>query len=111
VVDRLTIVFRALVPGATLVPTGFGTFGPGQDAETLEPQIMLMPLAAFDAAGNRIGYGAGHYDRAIARLRENGRNPRLVGCAFSVQEVDLVPADPHDIRMHAVLTENGYRAF
>ncbi len=111
VIDRQTIMFRALIPGAALMPTGFGTFGPGPDAEMLEPQIMLMPLAAFDAAGNRIGYGAGHYDRAIARLREKGRDPRLVGCAFSVQEVDLVPADPHDIRMNAVLTESGYREF
>ncbi|MCU0790628.1 MAG: 5-formyltetrahydrofolate cyclo-ligase [Nitratireductor sp.] len=111
VVDRQTIVFRALVPGAPLEPTGFGTAGPGPDAEMLEPQIMLMPLAAFDAQGNRIGYGAGHYDRAISRLRENGRSPRLIGCAFSVQEVDLVPAEPHDIRMDAVLTEKGYREF
>jgi 5-formyltetrahydrofolate cyclo-ligase len=111
VVDRQTIAFRALVPGAPLVPTGFGTAGPGPDAEMLEPQIMLMPLAAFDAQGNRIGYGAGHYDRAISRLRENGRSPRLIGCAFSVQEVDLVPAEPHDIRMDAVLTEKGYREF
>ncbi len=111
VIDRQTIVFRALIPGAPLAPTGFGTFGPGPDAEMLEPQIILMPLAAYDAAGNRIGYGAGHYDRAIARLHENGRDPRLVGCAFSVQEVDLVPAGAHDIRMHAVLTECGYREF
>jgi 5-formyltetrahydrofolate cyclo-ligase len=111
VVDRQTIVFRALVPGAPLVPTGFGTAGPGPDAEMLEPQIMLMPLAAFDATGNRIGYGAGYYDRAIALLREKGRMPRLIGCAFSIQEVDLVPAEPHDIRMDAVLTESGYREF
>jgi 5-formyltetrahydrofolate cyclo-ligase len=111
VIDRQTIVFRALVPGAALVPTGFGTFGPGPEAEMLVPQIMLMPLAAFDATGNRIGYGAGHYDRAIARLKEKGLQPRLIGCGFSVQEVDLVPAEPHDIRMHAVLTEQGYRKF
>ncbi len=78
VIDRQTIVFRALIPGAALVPTGFGTFGPGPDAEMLEPQIMLMPLAAYDPAGNRIGYGAGHYDRAIARLQ--GKRPRPAPC-------------------------------
>jgi 5-formyltetrahydrofolate cyclo-ligase len=111
VLDKQTIVFRALVQGAELVPTGFGTAGPGPSAEILEPDVMLVPLAAFDAAGHRIGYGAGFYDRAIARLHAAGRTPRLIGCAFSMQEVDLVPAQAHDIRMDAVLTEKGYRVF
>ena len=111
VVDRQTIEFRELVRGAELVRTGFGTAGPGADAAVLDPQLLLMPLSVFDRYGNRIGYGAGHYDRAIARLREKEMAPRLVGCAFSLQEVDLVPAEPHDIRMHAIVTEKGYRSF
>ncbi len=57
----------------------------------LDPSIMLVPLAAFDERGHRIGYGAGHYDRAIARLTRSGRAPRLVGIAFDCQEVPLVP--------------------
>jgi 5-formyltetrahydrofolate cyclo-ligase len=111
VVDRQTIEFRELVRGAELVRTGFGTSGPGPDAAVLDPHLLLMPLSVFDGHGNRIGYGAGHYDRAIARLRARGHSPRLVGCAFSLQEVDLVPAEPHDIRMQAVVTEKGYRIF
>jgi len=109
VLDRETIIFRDLVRGAELVDTGFGTAGPGPEAEVLDPGLLLVPLSAFDAAGNRIGYGAGHYDRAIARLRAKGMTPRLVGIAFACQEVDVVPAEPHDVPLDAILTEDGLR--
>ncbi len=111
VIDRETIVFRELVAGAELIDTGFGTRGPGPDAAVLDPDLLLVPLSAFDADGNRIGYGAGHYDRAIARLREKGRHPRLIGIAFDCQEVAEVPYEAHDVRLEAVLTESGLRRF
>jgi 5-formyltetrahydrofolate cyclo-ligase len=111
VMDKETIVFRDLVAGADLVDTGFGTRGPGPGAEVLDPDLLLVPLSAFDAKGNRIGYGAGHYDRAIARLREKGRHPRLIGIAFDCQEVAEVPDEAHDVRLEAVLTESGLRTF
>lgn len=111
VLDRETIVFRELVRGAPLVHTGFGTTGPGPEAALLDPDILLVPLSAFDAAGHRIGYGAGHYDRAIDRLRAKGRQPRLIGVAFGCQEVQTVPAEPHDVALDAVLTESGFRIF
>lgn len=111
VIDRETIVFRELVAGAELIDTGFGTRGPGPDAAVLDPDLLLVPLSAFDAEGNRIGYGAGHYDRAIARLREKGRHPRLIGIAFDCQEVAEVPYEAHDVRLDAVLTESGLRRF
>jgi 5-formyltetrahydrofolate cyclo-ligase len=90
---------------------GFGTSGPGRDAAVLDPQLMLVPLAAFDAAGNRIGYGAGHYDRAIARLHARGMFPRLIGLAFDCQRVETVPAEPHDAPLGEILTESGLRQF
>ncbi|MDQ0419025.1 5-formyltetrahydrofolate cyclo-ligase [Peteryoungia aggregata LMG 23059] len=111
VIDRETIVFRELVTGAELVDTGFGTRGPGPDAAVVDPDLLLVPLSAFDGQGNRIGYGAGHYDRAIARLREKGRHPRLIGIAFDCQEVAEVPNEAHDVRLEAVLTESGLRTF
>jgi 5-formyltetrahydrofolate cyclo-ligase len=111
VIDRHTIVFRELVAGAPLADTGFGTMGPGPEAEIVDPDLMLVPLSAFDASGHRIGYGAGHYDRAIAGLLEKGRRPVLVGIAFDCQEVDLVPAEPHDVGLDAILTESGLRPF
>lgn len=111
VLDRQTIAFRELVAGAELVDTGFGTRGPGPDAAVLDPEILLVPLSAFDREGHRIGYGAGHYDRAIARLRQKGLDPRLIGIAFDCQEVAEVPAEAHDVRLEAILTESGLKTF
>jgi 5-formyltetrahydrofolate cyclo-ligase len=105
--DKTTIIFRELVRGAPLVDTGFGTRGPGPEAAVLDPEILIMPLSAFDKKGGRIGYGAGHYDRAIARLIEKGMVPRLVGFAFSMQEVETVPVESHDQPLEAVITEAG----
>lgn len=111
VLDRETIVFRAFETDTPLVKTGFGTTGPGEDAEVLDPDILLVPLSVFDGKGQRVGYGAGHYDRAIARLHARGRQPVLIGVAFDCQEVLSVPAEPHDVSLHAILTESGLRWF
>jgi 5-formyltetrahydrofolate cyclo-ligase len=111
ILDKSVIVFRELLADAPLVPMGFGTAGPGPDAAVLDPSIMLVPLAAFDSAGNRIGYGGGYYDRAIERLNKKGLATVLIGIAFDCQEVASVPAEPHDIPLHAVLTESGFRRF
>ncbi|KXG83809.1 5-formyltetrahydrofolate cyclo-ligase [Agrobacterium bohemicum] len=110
-VDRETIVFREFVKGAELFKSGFGTTGPGENAAVLDPDVLLVPLSAFDVSGHRIGYGAGHYDRAIARLHAKGLNPVLIGIAFDCQEVPSVPAEAHDVALDAVLTESGLRYF
>lgn len=109
--DRQTILFRELLPDAELVDTGFDTRGPGPDAPVVDPDLMLVPLSAFDARGHRIGYGAGLYDRAIARLHAKGREPRLIGIAFDCQEVPEVPFEEHDVMLEAILTETGFRVF
>ncbi|MBD0413789.1 5-formyltetrahydrofolate cyclo-ligase [Oryzicola mucosus] len=111
ILDNTTIVFRELVRGAGLVDMGFGTAGPGEEAEVLDPTLMLVPLAAFDGRGHRIGYGAGYYDRAIARLEAKGAPPRLIGIAFDCQEVERVPDEPHDVIIPEILTESGLRRF
>jgi 5-formyltetrahydrofolate cyclo-ligase len=64
-------------------------------------------LVGFDTAGTRLGYGKGHYDRTIAALRARGLRPPLIGIAFSVQEVDTIPHEPHDVRLDLIVTENG----
>ena len=107
VLDRETIVFREYLAGAPVVKTGFGTTGPDETAPEVDPDIMLVPLSAFDRDGHRIGYGAGHYDRAIARLDALGKRPQLIGIAFACQEVASVPFEPHDIPLDAILTEEG----
>lgn len=111
VLDKETIVFRELLPTAPLVETGFGTRGPGPEAAELDPDILLVPLSAYDPLGNRIGYGAGHYDRAIDRLLRKGLKPRLIGIAFDVQKVEEIPAEPHDMPLDAILTESGLTRF
>ena len=111
VMDKQTIVFRELIDGAPLVSTGFGTFGPDTEARIVDPDLMLVPLAAFDRRGHRIGYGAGYYDRAIARLHAMGRTPRLIGVAFDCQQVDMVPSEDHDVALDAILTESNLTYF
>nr|WP_272210206.1 5-formyltetrahydrofolate cyclo-ligase [Marinicella sp. W31]MDC2876071.1 5-formyltetrahydrofolate cyclo-ligase [Marinicella sp. W31] len=109
VIDRETIVFRAFRSGEDLEPGGFGTLAPGNKARQVDPDILLMPLSVFDEAGNRIGYGAGHYDRAIERLHARQICPLLVGIAFNMQKVPSVPAEPHDVPLNAIITESGFR--
>ena len=99
------LVFRRVRPGDALVPLGFGTRGPGPEAPELLPDVLLMPLTAFDRQGGRVGYGRGYYDRAVAALRAAGRFPRLIGITFSVQEVAAVPMEPHDAPLDMIVTE------
>lgn len=111
VISKTEIVFRMFERQAGLVPAGFGTFAPPPDATILEPQILLVPLSAFDARGHRIGYGAGHYDRAIAKLFDKGMKPRLIGLGFECQRVDHVPDEAHDMPLEAIITETGLHSF
>jgi len=93
--------FRGWQPGDALIPERFGTMRPIGDP--LVPDVLLIPLLAFDAAGRRRGYGGGFYDRTLAGLPGRFR----LGCAFAVQQVDAVPVGPYDMRLDAVATENG----
>ena len=107
VTDKTTIEFRAYDNESALVEAGFGTLAPPADARVLDPEVMMVPLSVFDTYGGRIGYGAGYYDRAIARLVAAGRPPLTVGLAFALQEVPLVPQDEHDIRLDYIVTHEG----
>lgn len=88
-------------------PLGSGIWGirePTRQAAEVEPDILLVPLVAFDRAGHRLGYGGGYYDLTIARLR--ARKPvAAVGIAFAVQESAAVPVTPRDAALDLVLTE------
>ena len=97
--------FRHLVRGAPLESQGFGTYAPGREAAVLDPTVMLMPLAAFDRGGGRIGYGRGYYDRAIGTLTGKGIAPHCVGVAYACQEVAAVPMEAHDKPLALIATE------
>lgn len=101
------LVFRAWAPGDPQVPDAFGIPAPGPDAEHLLPDLVITPLLAFDRRGHRLGQGAGHYDRTIANLRAV-KPVFVLGLAFAGQEVEELPAEPHDERLDAILTETGY---
>ncbi|AQS42327.1 MAG: 5-formyltetrahydrofolate cyclo-ligase [Candidatus Tokpelaia hoelldobleri] len=105
------MVFRHYQQDMTLVATGLGTFSPPDRETAVTPTTILLPLAAFDDKGNRIGYGGGYYDRAIARCHAQGAKPRLVGLAFDCQQVAAIPAESHDIALDAIMTESGLRWF
>ena len=96
--------WRLWRPGDVLVKGGFGVSEPGPDAPECFPKALLVPLAAFDRFGGRLGYGKGHFDRAIAAL--SAMHPVLaVGLAFSAQEIDRVPVEDHDRRLDVIVTE------
>ncbi|MDP3739688.1 MAG: 5-formyltetrahydrofolate cyclo-ligase [Hyphomonadaceae bacterium] len=88
---------------ATLEKGPFGLTQPSATAEIVRPNLVLTPLLAFDARGRRLGYGKGHYDRAIAALRSTGRVFYL-GLAYAQQQVDVIPIDKHDLLLDWVET-------
>ena len=98
------LIFRRWRFGAPTRPGQMNIPEPPEDAEAVDPDLLFTPLAVFDRAGHRIGYGAGHYDRSLNVLRAKGR-AIAVGVAFSVSEAPTVPAGPHDEGLDFVLTE------
>jgi 5-formyltetrahydrofolate cyclo-ligase len=99
------LVFRAWRPGEPLMAGRFGTSHPAGPEVT--PDVLLMPLLAFDGQGNRLGYGGGFYDRTVSRLPGALR----IGCGYAVQELDSLPTGPYDQKLHAIATECGVRHF
>jgi 5-formyltetrahydrofolate cyclo-ligase len=98
------LAFRQWRQGDALVRGLFGISEPVATALEVIPDIVLVPLAAFDRAGHRVGYGGGYYDRTFARLRQV-KPLTAIGLAFAVQEIPQVPALSHDVRLDFVLTE------
>jgi 5-formyltetrahydrofolate cyclo-ligase len=99
-----TLAFRAWSPNDRLMLGPLGILEPSPAAAEVIPDILLMPLAAFDRLGHRIGYGAGHYDYTLAHLRKV-KPIAAVGLAFAAQEIEAVPALQHDVALDYVLTE------
>ena len=99
-----SLAFRAWSAGDRLMMGPLGILEPSPAAAEMIPDIMLVPLAAFDRAGHRIGYGAGHYDYTLAHVRK-AKPIVAIGIAFAVQEIEAVPALPHDVALDYVLTE------
>lgn len=101
--------FRLWDPREGLEPDAFGIPAPPLWADTVVPDLVIAPLLAFDRRGGRLGQGAGHYDRTLENLRA-AQPVFVLGLAYSGQEVDALPVEPHDQRLDAILTETGYIA-
>ena len=104
------LVFRGWKPGERLAPDLSGLPAPLASATALRPDLVLVPLLAFDRSGGRLGQGGGHYDRTLAALREAPSPPPAVGFAYSGQETPRLPREPHDQALDGILTEAGYIA-
>lgn len=102
------MTFRSWNPAARLEKNVFGIDEPvsGEAVRPRDLDLVVMPLVAWDENGQRLGMGAGYFDRALAEVAGCAR-PLRVGVAYEVQKVAQLPADPWDVRMHQVITENG----
>jgi len=102
--DRTTMRFLAWSPGDPLDSGPMNLRQPLLSAPERAPDLIITPLTGFDRMGSRIGYGAGHYDRAFQQYPGAHR----IGLAWAIQEVELVPHDPWDVRLHAIVTEREF---
>jgi 5-formyltetrahydrofolate cyclo-ligase len=101
--------FREWSPGVRMVEGAFRALIP-EDGAWVEPEVLIVPLLAWDRRGYRLGYGGGFYDRTLAALK--AKHPVLaVGFAFAAQEVPEVPTDAFDQRLDAVITDKGVTVF
>lgn len=98
------LAFRAWRTGDALVPGAFGVHEPAEGAPALEPDVIVAPLLAFDAGGNRLGYGGGYYDRTLRDLRAR-RKIVAVGVGYDEQEFSSVPGDTGDEILDMIITD------
>lgn len=99
------LIFRHWHPGARMLRERFGSLRP--DGPVGTPDVLFIPLLAFDREGRRLGYGGGFYDRTLPLLPHATR----IGCGFAAQELEFVPEGEYDARLHAVATERGVIRF
>jgi 5-formyltetrahydrofolate cyclo-ligase len=99
--------FHLVPDGEILRPGAHGIHEPLEHWPRAIPDVLLVPLLAFDGHGYRLGYGGGYYDRTLAALPK----ARAIGIAYAGQRMDFLPHDAHDYPLHAILTEHGLTEF
>lgn len=105
-----SLTFAPYVPGQALVTNHYGIAEPAETVASVPVtalDIILLPLVAFDAEGNRLGRGSGYYDRTLAFMLEpaDGPRPHLIGVAYDFQKVDALSRNAWDVPLHQVVTE------
>jgi 5-formyltetrahydrofolate cyclo-ligase len=101
------LVFRRWHMGAPLAPDVLGLDAPSATAEAVIPDVLLVPLVAFDRRGHRLGYGAGFYDRTLFALREQ-KDVVAIGLGFAAQELAEIPVDGNDQPLDGIVTEREF---
>lgn len=101
------LVFRLWKEGEPLAEVKWGIKEPLPSAREVEPDLLFVPLAAYDRKGNRLGYGAGYYDRTLAKLRAK-KSITVVGVAYGIQELQEIPTDSHDEKLDYLLTDHEW---
>lgn len=103
------LTFRRWQAGDALADGGFGTSIPHDTSPELTPDMLIVPLLAYDDTGYRLGYGGGFYDRTLEKLRaaSDAHTPFALGVAFAGQRLDRAPRGPHDQPLNAIATELG----
>ncbi len=102
--DGLPLEFRRWAPGAPTIKGVWGIPRPPEDAELVEPDVLIIPLLSFDRKGFRLGYGGGFYDRTLEKLRARN-NSIAIGVGYAAQEVAQVPIGEHDQALNYIMTE------
>jgi len=101
------LAFYRWQAGAPLRDGRYGTQEPDQAAPMVRPNVILVPLLAFDDHCWRLGYGGGYYDRTLGQLRHDGAPLIAVGIAYAGQKLDKVPVGAYDVPLDAVLCPTG----
>ena len=104
------LTFHTQPHGKTFVRGDFDVMEPAANWPRVTPDVLLVPLLAFDAQGYRLGYGGGYYDRTLEALRAAGKI-LAIGIAYAGQQVDTLPREAHDHPLDAIVTELGFRGF
>ena len=90
-----------------LIVNNYGFLEPAQKKTNMFPDLIIVPMLAFDKARNRLGYGKGYYDRFLKKYRKNRKNILTIGLAFSFQKYKKIPTSNHDVKLDHILTEKG----
>ena len=109
--DDKILQFREWTPEINLVRGKYGILEPNQDCDKVEPDMLLVPLLAYDEAGYRLGYGGGYYDQTLRKLISTKKNITSIGVAFKIQRFKKLPIDTFDIPLDAVIHEDGLIPF
>tara|TARA_Y100000768_G_scaffold332037_1_gene271493 strand:- start:259 stop:813 length:555 start_codon:yes stop_codon:yes gene_type:complete len=106
--DRNSMHFYNWKKGDILYVNKYGMLEPNSSSRKVIPNVMLVPLLAFDNKKNRLGYGGGYYDRYLNKYLKKNKNLLTIGVAFSFQEHNKIPISNSDVKLNYVLTEKGF---